>query len=172
MNNWLSDDEWEHIQTLVPILCVDILPIRLNENRELDSIGLILRETPLQGDRWCLVGGRVLYRETILEAIHRQLTHTLGSNISYDSDADRQPDYVAQYAPQTVTVAGFDAVDPRKHAVGLTYCIEISGQINPQFEAKDFKWFAPTEISLVPFGFHQDAVMGECLERLGIGTVR
>ncbi|MEO7002122.1 MAG: DUF4916 domain-containing protein, partial [Ktedonobacterales bacterium] len=71
--NWLELTEWERIQKCVPIICVDILPVRFARQRQQRplALGLIRRDTPHQGQRWCLIGGRVLYGESLGDAIER-----------------------------------------------------------------------------------------------------
>jgi len=162
---WISDHEWTRIQHLLPIVCVDVLSVRFAPGtRQIDALGLILRETPHQGQRWCLVGGRMAYDESLGEAIARHLFDTLGQNIQFQVRDDQQPIFVAQYLPGAR--AGFP-LDPRKHAVALTYCLEIGGSPVPQHEAIAFDWFSPDRLPLPDeFGFEQNLVVDACLERL------
>jgi len=158
---WLEKKEWEHIQGIIPIVCVDILPIQFAERgKKVKTFGLILRETPHQGQKWCTIGGRLLYGESLAEAIARQLHETLGNDITFKVSDDQQPVYVAQYASGTQIRHGFDAIDPRQHAIGLTYCVEVNGNMYPQGEAFDFKWFQHDNLpSSEHFGFHQDRIV-------------
>lgn len=159
---WLSDEEYRLIQESIPIACVDIAPIRLNA-RGIESIGLIFRETPHQGRRWCMVGGRVLRDETLAAAASRQLRQTLGDGIQFKIDEDAQPVYVAQYFPTRQPVG---VIDPRQHSVTMNYCVEIAGDVVPQGEAMDFRWFAPDSLpDFGQFGFEQDKVLAQCLKR-------
>lgn len=165
---WVEDEEWNRIQQLVPIVCVDILPVELSASGAISRIGLIQRHTPHEGDRWCTVGGRLLYGESLGQGIGRQLEDTLGNSVRVKGALDVQPLYVAQYSPSLAAAAGFDAVDPRKHAVAMTYLLELEGLITPQNEALDFRWFTVAELrEKQDVGFGQKKVIEVCLERFG-----
>src|SRR5690348_3534196 len=136
----LSDEEWKRIQRQLPIACVDLMPIRFSQSqpRRVEAIGLIQRSTPHQGERWCLVGGRLRYSESLGEGLTRQVHETLGpdAQISPTPAATLQPLYVAQYLPHGASGENPDEYqrgdgwDPRKHAIGLTYALELVGQPN------------------------------------------
>jgi ADP-ribose pyrophosphatase YjhB (NUDIX family) len=163
---WLPPDEYRRAQQTLPISCVDVLPLQYTESRKVRAIGLIFRDTPHQGERWCLVGGRMLYGESFGKAVRRQLTDTLGKNINFEIAPTSQPMYVAQYRP--FIGDGFQ-LDPRQHAIGLTYCIEIFGEPRAQGEASAFDWFEPKALPQPQeFGFQQDRVVAACLKRLPI----
>lgn len=163
--SWLSSANWKLIQTSIPVVCVDVLPVFFSPNPRSDfqSAGLIFRKTP-QGRKWCLIGGRLLYGEPLSEAIRRQVREALGGQVTVNVDRDQQPLYVAQYSPNGR--APF-ALDPRQHSVALTYAVEMEGTPTPGGEAILFKWF---EIAKIPrgkqFGFGQDAVLRACLRLL------
>ena len=58
--------------------------------------------------------------------------------------------------------------DPRQHAIGLTYAVELSGIFVPQGEALDFKWFSISKIhELEEIGFGQKQLIIDCLRELG-----
>jgi hypothetical protein len=84
--------------------------------------------------------------------------------VQFQIDRDPQPIYIAQYF--TELRENFP-MDPRKHAIGLTYCLQLRGAIKPQGEALDFAWF---ELNHLPspeeFGFGMDLVVTECLKRI------
>ena len=161
---WIPDKEWKNIQKTIPIICVDIIPIRnLKKNlKKIDfEVGLILRRSPVI-KKWCFVGGRVLRGEIITDAIRRQLNETLGPNLKYKLNEDPQPFYVAQYFTKKNSYYGFD---PRQHAIGLTYILNIEGEIMPCAEALDFKWFNCYKIpDSIEFGFQQDIILAKVLE--------
>ena len=146
----------------VPIVCVDVLPMRTGHGA--DEIGLILRDTPHQGRRWCLVGGRVFRDESLVDAVARHLWGTLGAEIRFDLHPDAQPIYVSQYF---TTERDGALVDPRQHAVAMNYCIEVSGPVVAQGEAHEFRWFDRLRLpAAYEFGFGQDRVVAECLKRI------
>lgn len=163
---WWDSDEWERIQKGLPIACVDVLPVRFSSGGEkrLEMVGLILRDTPHQGRRWCFVGGRILYGESLGDAITRQVVSTLGDSVGFHVDPNQQPLYVGQYLPYASANFGFD---PRKHALGLTYGLEITGTIVPCGEAISFEWFHPEELPLPnEWGFFQDRIASACINQL------
>jgi ADP-ribose pyrophosphatase YjhB (NUDIX family) len=160
----LEPTKWLQIQNLVPIACVDVVPLQVS-NEIIEGIGLILRETPHQGRRWCLVGGRLFRNESLTDAIRREIRAALGEQARFTLKKDIQPDYVAQYFTVHKESAGFD---PRRHAVGLTFCVPIHGNIHPQGEALSFMWFRPSQLPAPEeFGFNQDRIVIACLTRLG-----
>lgn len=161
---WLAPEAWRSVQRTLPICCVDVLPLRLKEGGVLEGVGLISRSTPHQGIRWCLIGGRMLYGESFGEAVERQLYLTLGEEVSFNVAPTSQPVYVAQYRP--FVGQGFQ-LDPRQHAIGLTYCLEVSGSPKAQGEAITFSWFGLDKLPQPQdFGFQQDRIVAACLERL------
>ena len=167
---WLPPSRWKLVQASVPIVCVDVLPIRTSRlaPHTVEAIGLILRDTPRQGQRWCLIGGRLLYGEPLQDAIVRQVGETLGRRVRVHRRRDQQPLYIAQYAPHSIRPF---ALDPRQHAVGLTYVSEMTGSPAPQGEAVAYEWF---DVRKLPppeeFGFDQDRVVKFCLQLLRTAT--
>lgn len=165
--NWIEESEWNKIQQLIPIVCIDILPVQRSPFGEIKKVGLIKRKTPHEGQKWCTVGGRLLFGEPVQHGIVRQLQDTLGVGIQVKGIWNSQPQYVAQYSPTLEVSNGFDAVDPRKHAVALTYCLELEGEICPQNEALDFQWYSIQEVrNKTDIGFGQEKVIASCLELL------
>jgi ADP-ribose pyrophosphatase YjhB (NUDIX family) len=161
----LSPANWKLIQGSIPIVCIDILPIRFSSTspHNLCAVGLIFRETP-HGRRWCLIGGRLMYGESLSKAIHRQVIEALGSHIKLLIGPNQQPLYIAQYSPERRKPF---ALDPRQHSVGLTYAVEIAGIPTLGGEAIQFEWF---KIANVPrarqFGFGQGSLVKTCLDLL------
>jgi ADP-ribose pyrophosphatase YjhB (NUDIX family) len=161
MSGWLESADWKRAQETVPIVCVDVVPIRLDGASAIEKVGLIFRQTPHQGLRWCVVGGRLWRNESLAEAIRRQLRETLGDAIDYRLDVDPQPDYVAQYFP---AAREGGTVDPRQHSLTPSFCVAIGGQPEPRGEAMDFRWFDRDRLpSAEEFGFGQDRVVAACL---------
>jgi ADP-ribose pyrophosphatase YjhB (NUDIX family) len=171
---WIDAETWRRIQAVVPIVGVDVLPIRRGPGSEgasgrTEAVGLILRDTPQGSRRWCLIGGRLRYGESVSAAIARPVRETLGRAVRCTLPPRPQPLYVAQYAPSDTAPPEFDASDPRQHAIGLTYALELVGSAVPSGEAYAFEWF-PADRLPAPerFGFHQDRVVAACIERLRV----
>src|SRR5579884_2882994 len=119
---WLSDAEYERVRQTVPIVCVDIVSVRRGDDGRIREVGLILRDTPHQGRRWCLVGGRVRKDETLSEAAARHLRETLGPDVRFTLDRDVQPVYVSQYFPTRRPVG---VIDPRQHSVAMNFILPV-----------------------------------------------
>jgi ADP-ribose pyrophosphatase YjhB (NUDIX family) len=163
--SWLSPADWKLIQNSVPVTCIDVLPVRFSASsrHDLRAGGLILRETP-HGRKWCLIGGRLIFRELFCSAVRRQLTEALGRHTKPRILTDHQPLYIAQYLPGSRRSF---ALDPRQHSVGLTYAVEVEGIPSPRGEAIEFEWF---QIANIPpprqVGFRQERVITACLRLL------
>ena len=159
---WLTEAEYQRVRETVPIVCVDIVPLRV-EAGAVKQVGLILRDAPDQGRRWCLVGGRVWRNETLAEAVTRHIQETMGPEIRFHLDPDAQPIYVAQYFPTRRPVG---VIDLRQHSVAMNYCVRIGGEVATGGEAHEFRWF---DVNRLPspdeFGFEQDRILDECLRR-------
>jgi ADP-ribose pyrophosphatase YjhB (NUDIX family) len=166
-HRWFPPEEWGWLQSVIPITCVDVLPVRFSRRgglRKIFAIGLIFRETPNLGKRWCLIGGRLCYGESLLQGVRRQVRETLGSHARPLLRATQQPVHVAEYSPSGRSPF---ALDPRQHSIGLTYALEVQGRTSPAGEALKFEWF---ELDKIPrsadFGFGQDRVVGACIKIL------
>jgi len=161
MSAWLEPSDWKRAQETLPIACVDVLPVRLNDSGKLEQVGLIFRDTPHQGRRWCLVGGRLWHKESVAEAIARQLREALGPYVAFHVEPDPQPDYVAQYFP---TAREFASIDPRQHALTLNFVVPLRGNPQAGGEALEFQWFEPSQLPAAgQFGFGQDRIVVACL---------
>lgn len=168
MSDWIPEAEFSRIQKLIPIVTVDILPVSTVIDKgppSLNNFGLILRETPNDGRRFCLVGGRLLYGEAIKSGILRQLKSTLGKEVRIVRDhISEGPDIVAQYFPSGNVPF---LKDPRQHAIGLTYIIEIKGSIVSSGEAIAFRWFKLDELpEASSIGFQQFSLIESLVRRL------
>lgn len=124
----------------MPIACVDFVPARVDASGA-RQIGLILRDSP-HGRVWCHLGGRVQRGETLHDAIGRHARDTLG--VEPVLPTNPQPDYVYEWfppeiAPNDGTLFGDD---PRKHAIGLSFVVQIDGAVTALNEALDFGWFS------------------------------
>jgi len=160
---WLPEDDWRKVQRCLPILCVEVLPVR-RAGGAVREIGLIRRNTPHQGIRWCLIGGRLQYDELIAEAVGREIREALGEGVGYVWDGRDEPLKVAQYMPTTQKGEYFD---PRQHAVSLVFAVDLSGAPSPRGEALDFQWFSLDRIpEAESVGFGHGKLLADCLRAL------
>jgi hypothetical protein len=133
----LSVEHWEWVQRSMPIACVD----------------------PVE-PAWCLIGGRVFYGENTNQAGERILLEAGGDGVHIETAEWGHPDYLAEYLPSNVT----GLLDPRKHAIGMTFIVTISGTFVPQGEAIKFDWFDLVNLPS-PLGFGQRTIIDEVFGR-------
>jgi ADP-ribose pyrophosphatase YjhB (NUDIX family) len=162
---WLSARDWARAQATLPIACVDVFVYRRRARRI--EVGLILRDVPHQGRRWCLVGGRLRRGERLEAAIHRQVRETLGPTARCAPRAPLVPLFIAEYMPRRVRGTLYD---PRQHAIGLTYAARVSGPIVAQGEAYEFRWLDAAALGGVRIGFDQKRVIAACLSAIHVLT--
>lgn len=140
-NGWLSDRELNHVRSSLPLLYVNAIPVRINPRGEVAEIGLLLRADEGVISR-ALVAGRVLYHETVRDALIRNLEKDLGSVALPRVPTSPTPFAIAEYFP-TQGVTPFH--DPRQHAVALAYVVPVDGDCSPSQNALDIVWLSPEE---------------------------
>lgn len=149
---WLSPEDLDRVRRQVPMVYLDLVPVRLDTDGSLVQIGLLLRQ-PREGGVWrALVSGRVLLHETIREAIARHIEKDLGPMALPRVPASPQPFTVSEYFP-TARPTGYE--DPRQHAVSLAYIVPVDGDAQAQADALQLTWLTPAE-ALEP------AALAEC----------
>jgi ADP-ribose pyrophosphatase YjhB (NUDIX family) len=159
-DRWIPEEEYVAITRRVPIVCVDVLPLRAKPN---PAIGLIFRDTYDGGRGWCLVGGAVLHNEPLLDAVQRHVSTTLGQEVSLQESTLELVDVIQYFSEPNIG----EFYDPRKHAVALTYIAELNGPVVPKGEALKFQWFAIEELpGPSSFGFGQDRIVQRLLQYL------
>ncbi len=70
---WLSDIELEEIRRRLPLLYVEAVPVRVDGLGQVTEVGVLLRSTPVGQITRMLVSGRVMYGETLRDALFRHL---------------------------------------------------------------------------------------------------
>ena len=161
MTGWLPRPAYWLARQAMPIPCVDVLPIR--EGDGAPQVGLI-RRAGADGRTagWALVGGRVLRRESLGDAIARHLHSTLGPAIGVGPVDAARPIYAAEYSPDGRPGG---RVDPHKHAIALSYVVPIDGEPQPRGEATGFEWFG---VDAVPpeeaFAFSHGGVVAALID--------
>ncbi len=157
-DDWIPEDEYDAIQSRVPIVCVDLLPL----DAPAEAVGLIRRKTYEEQEGWCLIGGGVRKNEKLEAAIARHVRSSLGDRFHYELPSS-QPLFVAEYFPDRSVGA---LQDPRKHAVALSYAAVSCGEAKAQGEALEFRWFRRHELKDISFGFGQGAVVEKLVARI------
>lgn len=143
---WLSHEELRDARDRLPIVYLDLLPVRVDNTGTVNQIGLLLRVSPDGAIRRELVSGRILYHERIRDAILRHIEKDLGPMSLPQVPMSTQPFAVAEYFP-TPGVTPFH--DPRQHAVSLAYIVVVVGDCAPAQDALDLAWFTPDEAAEV-----------------------
>lgn len=139
---WLTRSELDDVRGRVPMLYVVAVPVRVDGNGEVRSLGLLLRASDTGHMERELVAGRVLYHERIRDALVRHLEKDLGPMALPAVPASPQPITVAEFFP-TPGVTPFH--DPRQHAVAMVYVVPVTGDCAPQQDALDLAWLTPGE---------------------------
>jgi ADP-ribose pyrophosphatase YjhB (NUDIX family) len=147
--HWIDDEQWTTIRRLVPVTCVDLVPVRAAASGA-DEFGLIERDSPF-GLRWCQIGGRLRHGEPMRDGLLRHLQHTL-SGLDVVLPPDPQPDYVMQWFPVLPPEDTVDyGYDPRQHAVALCFLAEAAAGSAPTAveggEAVRFGWFSSVQVA-------------------------
>lgn len=135
---WLPPDELEYVRSRVPMLYLDILPVRVGSTGAVEEVGLLLRVSQ-GGLTRALVSGRVLYHETIRQAVVRHLEKDLGPLCLPRLAPSLQPLTVGEYFP----TPGQGFHDARQHAVSLVYVVPVDGDCRPQQDTLELSWLSP-----------------------------
>ena len=141
-SNWLAPEELDAARQRMPILYVDAIPVRIDSQGSVTSIGLLLRATQEGRITRALVSGRVLYHERVRAALLRHLEKDLGPLALPQIPVSPQPFTIAEYFP-TPGVTAFH--DPRQHAVSLAYVVPVEGDCAPQQDALELTWLSPSD---------------------------
>jgi ADP-ribose pyrophosphatase YjhB (NUDIX family) len=141
-SSWLTREELDAARERLPILYVDIVPVRADEAGSVTSVGLLLRVTGHGEISRALISGRVLYHERVRSALLRHIEKDLGPLALPRLPLSPQPFTVAEYFP-TPGVTPFH--DPRQHAVSLAFVVAVDGDCQPHQDALELTWLTPDE---------------------------
>src|SRR5215208_7427704 len=139
---WLAPEEMDAARERLPIVYVDVVPVRVDDHGTVTAVGLLLRAGSDGQIKRALVSGRVLYHERVRAALLRHMEKDLGPLALPRIPPAPQPFTIAEYFP-TPGVTPFH--DPRQHAVSLAYIVPLAGDCAPQRDALDLAWLTPEE---------------------------
>lgn len=139
---WLPAEDLAQIRDRLPIVYVDAVPVRVDHLGRVEKVGLLLRAMPDGTISRAIVSGRVLFGETIREALWRHLTKDLGAESDPQLPPAPSPFTVAEYFPDPAR-SGYH--DPRQHAVSLAYVVPCTGVCAPAQDALEFTWVSVAE---------------------------
>lgn len=144
---WLSDIELEQIRRRLPLLYVEAVPVRVDGLGQVTEVGILLRANAVGEITRTLVSGRVMYGETLREALFRHLEKDLGPMAFPQLPASPVPFQVAEYFPMP-GVSPY--TDERQHAVSLAYVVPVTGTCDPRQDALELTWMTPEEATSLP----------------------
>jgi Domain of unknown function (DUF4916) len=167
-SSWLSREELDAARERLPILYLDIVPVRVDEIGAVSAFGLLLRVTGHGEISRALVSGRVLYHERIRSAMLRHIEKDLGPLALPRLPVTPQPFTIAEYFP-TQGVTPFH--DPRQHAVSLAFVVPVDGDCEPQQDALELTWLTPQEAAqpslLAEMSAGQGTLLSQALAHCG-----
>lgn len=137
---WLDPADINRARSQMPIAYVEIVPVRTDEFGRVAQVGSLLRVTDDGSVERALISGRVLFHETLREAIARNVAKDLGDIALPVLPLNLQPFTVAEFFP---TPGLSEYFDPRQHAIALCYVVPIAGDCRPQDETLDVEWVDP-----------------------------
>ncbi|WP_092967640.1 NUDIX hydrolase family protein [Agromyces sp. CF514] len=139
---WLSDLELAEIRGRLPLLYVEAVPVRVDGLGQVTEVGVLLRANAVGEMTRTLVSGRVMYGETVRDALFRHLEKDLGPMAFPLLPASAVPFTVAEYFPLP-GISPF--TDDRQHAVSLAFVVPVTGTCEPRQDALEVTWMTPTE---------------------------
>jgi ADP-ribose pyrophosphatase YjhB (NUDIX family) len=139
---WLGDDELALIRRRLPLLYVEAVPVRVDGMGRVTDVGLLLRVGSSGAIARTIVSGRVMYGETLRDALFRHLEKDLGPMAFPQLPASPVPFSVAEYFPPP-TLSPY--TDERQHAVALAYVVPVTGTCDPRQDALELTWMTPDE---------------------------
>lgn len=140
---WLTDLELEQIRHRLPLLYVEAVPVRVDGLGRVADVGVLLRANTLGEITRTIVSGRVMYGETLREALFRHLEKDLGPMAFPLLPVSPVPFQVAEYFP----LPGMSTFhDERQHAVSLAYVVPVTGTCDPRQDALELTWMTPQEV--------------------------
>ena|SRR3990170_2687917 len=149
-SGWLSDEDLAEARRRLPLLYVEAVPVRVDGLGNVIEVGILLRANAAGAITRTLVSGRVMYGETLRDALFRHLEKDLGPMAFPLLPVSPVPFSVAEYFP----FPGTQFSDERQHAVSLAYVVPVTGTCEPRQDALELTW-------MTPFDAATDAVAAE-----------
>ena len=140
-SGWLSEEELAETRRRLPLLYVEAIPVRVDGLGRVTEVGTLLRATNGEISR-TLVSGRVMYGETLRDALFRHLEKDLGPMAFPLLPASPVPFQVAEYFPWP---GSSQYMDSRQHAVALAFVVPVTGTCEPRQDALELTWLRPAE---------------------------
>jgi hypothetical protein len=141
-SGWLSEEELAETRRRLPLLYVEAIPVRVDGLGRVNEVGMLLRASDAGSMTRTLVSGRVMYGETVRDALFRHLEKDLGPMAFPLLPATAVPFSVAEYFPWP---GASQFTDHRQHAVSLAYVVPVTGTCEPRQDALEITWMSPVD---------------------------
>lgn len=141
-SGWLSEEELAETRRRLPLLYVEAVPVRVDGVGRVTEVGMLLRASPQGAITRTLVSGRVMYGETLRDALFRHLEKDLGPMAFPLLPSSPLPFSVAEYFPWP---GESPYTDSRQHAVSLAYVVPVTGTCDPRQDALELTWMTPKD---------------------------
>ncbi|MCU1425078.1 MAG: hypothetical protein JWM51_1369 [Microbacteriaceae bacterium] len=141
-SGWLSEEELVEARRRLPLLYVEAIPVRVDGLGRVTEVGMLLRASEEGAITRTLVSGRVMYGETLRDALFRHLEKDLGPMAFPLLPASPLPFSVAEYFPWPVESK---YTDSRQHAVAMAYVVPVTGTCDPRQDALELTWMTPKQ---------------------------
>lgn len=115
--------------------------MRVDGIGQVTEVGIVLRANAEGAITRTLVTGRVMFGETLRDALFRHIEKDLGPMAFPLLPASPIPFSVAEYFP----FPGAQFRDDRQHAVSLAYLVPVTGTCEPRQDALELTWMTPEE---------------------------
>src|SRR6195952_1022000 len=96
---WLGEEELASIRQRLPLLYVEAVPVRVDGMGRVTEVGLLMRMGASGTIARTIVSGRVLFGETLRDALFRHLEKDLGPMAFPQLPPSPVPFQVAEYFP-------------------------------------------------------------------------
>lgn len=164
---WLTDLELAEVRGRLPLLYVEAVPVRVDGLGQVVEVGVLLRANAVGEMTRTLVSGRVMYGETLRDALFRHLEKDLGPMAFPLLPTSAVPFAVAEYFPMP-GISPF--TDERQHAVSLAYVVPVTGTCEPRQDALEVTWMTPAEAASESVAAEMEGGRGS-LVRQGLASV-
>ena len=165
-SGWLSEEELAETRRRLPLLYVEAIPVRVDGLGQVTEVGILLRANAVGAMSRTLVSGRVMYGETLRDALFRHLEKDLGPMAFPLLPASAVPFSVAEYFP----FPGTQFSDERQHAVSLAYVVPVTGTCEPRQDALELTWMTPEDAASEAVAEEMEGGRGALL-RAGLASV-
>ena len=138
----MSEEELAETRRRLPLLYVEAIPVRVDGLGRVTEVGMLLRASVEGAMTRTLVSGRVMFGETLRDALFRHLEKDLGPMAFPLLPASPVPFNVAEFFPWP---SESQFTDARQHAVALAYVVPVTGTCDPRQDALELTWMTPAE---------------------------